>query len=78
MTSESILLINENFLPEKDVPLFNAEVDLSVMAMFSSLERTEKQWVALLEEAGLEVVKVWTPKVQSVASGTLFEAVRKD
>jgi hypothetical protein len=78
MTSESVLLINENFLPEKDVPLFNAEVDLSVMAMFSSLERTQKQWIALLEEAGLEVVKVWTPKVQSVASGTLFEAVRKD
>jgi hypothetical protein len=57
---------------------YNAEVDLSMMALFSSMERTEKQWVALLEKAGLSVVKVWTPKTQLVASRTVFEAVRKD
>ena len=57
---------------------YNAEVDLSMMALFASMERTEKQWVALLEEAGLSVVKVWTPKTQLDGSGTVFEAVRKD
>jgi hypothetical protein len=42
------------------------------------MERTEKQWVTLLEKAGLSVVKVWTPKMQLVASGTVFEATRKE
>jgi hypothetical protein len=57
---------------------YNAEIDLSMMALFASMERTEKQWVALLEEAGMNVVKVWTPKAQLDGSGTVFEAVRKD
>ena len=78
MTAESVLLINENFLPEQDVPLYNAEVDFSMLALFSSMERTEKQWTALLEAAGLKVVKVWSPKTQLVASAKLFEAVRAD
>ncbi|CZR56364.1 related to O-methyltransferase [Phialocephala subalpina] len=78
MTKDSVLLLNENFLPEKYVPLFNAEVDLSMMAMFAAEERTEKQWKVLLEEAGLEVVKVWYPSERLDASATLFEAVRKD
>ena len=78
MSADSILLLNENFLPEKDVPQYNAEVDFSMLAIFSSLERTEKQWRALIEAAGLKVVKVWTPKLQLAASATLFEAVRAD
>jgi hypothetical protein len=41
------------------------------------MERTEKQWVALLEKAGLTVIKVWTPKTQLVASGTVFESIRQ-
>jgi len=78
MSADSILLLNENFLPETGVPQYNAEVDFSMLALFSSLERTEKQWRALLEAAGLKVVKVWTPKTQLAASATLFEAVRAD
>ena len=74
MSSESVLLLNENHLPEKYVPLYNAEVDFSMLSLFSSLERTEKQWIALLEAAGLEVVRVWTPPLRLAASATLFEA----
>lgn len=55
MTSESVLLVNENFLPEKDVPLNSAELDFSMLSLFSSLERTEKQWTALLEAAGYKL-----------------------
>lgn len=43
MTSESVLLINKNFLPEKDVPLYNAEIDFSMLALLSSMERTKKE-----------------------------------
>lgn len=76
MDKDSVFLLNENFLPEKDVPLYNAEVDFSMLALFGSMERTEKQWTALLEAAGLKVVKVWTPEKQLAASATLFEAVK--
>lgn len=55
MTSESVLLVNENFLPEKDVPLYSAELNFSMLSLFSSLERTEKQWTALLEAAGYKL-----------------------
>lgn len=46
-----------------------------MMEVFSSLERTEKQWVELLERAGFKVVKVWRSEAQGVSSNALFEAV---
>ena len=78
MTGDSVVLVNENFLPETGASLYNAEIDLSMMAVFGSMERTERQWVELIESAGLEVVKVWKPERQLIASGTVFEAVRRD
>lgn len=77
MNKDSVLLVNENFLPAEKVPLFNAEVDIDMVGFFSAQERTEAQWKALLETAGLEVVKIWTPSNRLAASATLFEAVRK-
>ena len=77
MTKDSILLVNENVLPDANVPLYPAELDFSMMALFSSLERTQKQWLELLDSAGFDVVKVWTPQVPVIGSGTLFEAVPK-
>jgi hypothetical protein len=68
----SLLHVND------DVGRYSAKIDLSIMALFGSMERTEKQWVGLLEKAGLSVVKVWTSKTQFVGSGTVFEAVGKD
>jgi hypothetical protein len=77
MTPDSVLLVNENFIPEKDVPLYNAQIDMIMWAMFSSLERTVKQWTDLITKAGFEVVKVWRPTTQT-STATLFEAVKKD
>ena len=34
-------------------------LDLVLMAVFSSGQRTEKQWQELLEGVGFRVVKVW-------------------
>ena len=78
MTKDSVLLLNGNFLPTRDAPLYNAEVDLSMLALFSSMKRTESQWKVLLEKAGLVVVKVWMPSVKLAALAVLSEAVRKD
>lgn len=77
MTKESILLINEGFLPEVNVALYPAQLDLSMMALYAGLERTQKQWIELLDSAGFELVKTWTPRAPVPGSGTLFEAVPK-
>lgn len=77
MKPDSMLLLNENDPPESDVTLYSAEIDFSMMALFSSLERTQKQWEELLESAGFEVVHVWKQQTQVAASAILFEAVPK-
>ena len=41
MSKHSILLINENALPDDNVPLYPAELDISMLVLFSSLERTK-------------------------------------
>ncbi|KAF2187330.1 S-adenosyl-L-methionine-dependent methyltransferase [Zopfia rhizophila CBS 207.26] len=78
MAKDSILLINESVMPESNVPLFEAQLDFNMMARFSSLERTEKQWRELLEEAGFEWVKLWRSPVPVPGSGCLIEAVLKE
>lgn len=75
MADDSVLLINENSVPETGVSRFNASVDLIMMTVFSSLQRTEKQWLSLLERAQFNVIKVWRSDNQGVGSNALFEAV---
>ncbi|KAJ5107146.1 O-methyltransferase [Penicillium angulare] len=75
MAEDSVLLINENTLPETGVPKFNTSVDLIMMSTFSSLERTDKQWLSLLERAQFKVVKVWRADDQGAGANALFEAV---
>ena len=77
MLEDSILLINENMLPESNVSLYSAELDLYMMAMFSSLDRTLSQFKKLLDSAGFEVVRVWRPKDMGSGSGTLLECAMK-
>ncbi|KAI9836770.1 MAG: hypothetical protein M1819_000935 [Sarea resinae] len=75
MCKGSVLLVNENCLRDRDVPLFEAQMDFTMMVLFASLERTEVQWRKLLGEAGFRVTGVYRPRVVMVGSGTLFEAV---
>lgn len=77
MGKDSILLINENVLPESNVPLYLAQLDLSMMAEFSSLDRTITQFRALLDTVGFEVVQIWTPSKPVPGSGMLFEAKKR-
>ena len=77
MNPESILLINETVMPESNVPLYSALADFAMMAGVSSMERTQAQYKALLEEAGFAVVGVWTPRDPMPGSATLIEAVLK-
>jgi hypothetical protein len=47
-----------------------------MMSFNSGMERTGKQWTALLSKAGFEVVKVWVPEGDHDADG-IVEAVIK-
>lgn len=73
----SILLVNENILPDEKVSLYAAELDLHMMAAFSSLDRTLGQFKELLDSAGFDVVGVWRSKVVALGPGTLLECVVK-
>ena len=59
MAPDSIVSLDETVMPEKGVSFRSAVMDLTMMAAYASLERTEKQFGELLESAGLELVKVW-------------------
>ncbi|KAJ5523606.1 hypothetical protein N7513_013150 [Penicillium frequentans] len=74
MSKDSILFVHEHTMPEDlDVPPIAATLDIHMMEIFSSLERTEKEWIALLEKAGFKVVKVWNED-SAGQSTALFEA----
>lgn len=56
----SKVLINENVIPDMDADWQTTSLDLIMMTMFASQERTEHQWQALVESAGLKIVKIFT------------------
>ena len=54
------LLFFEWILPDKWTPLYPALLDMNMMTLLNGMERYRTQWSALLEAAGLEVIKFWT------------------
>ncbi|KAI0858483.1 S-adenosyl-L-methionine-dependent methyltransferase [Xylaria cubensis] len=75
MPEYSKLLMSEFVLPASNTPLYPALLDVNMMAVLNGMERTEAQFSALLDAAGLKVVKFWSiaPEVEG-----LVEAVLKD
>ncbi|KAL4887226.1 S-adenosyl-L-methionine-dependent methyltransferase [Aspergillus karnatakaensis] len=55
----SKILINENVIPDTGAYWETTSLDL-IMMQIGSGERTERQWHALLESAGLRIAKIWT------------------
>ncbi|KAK9778976.1 putative O-methyltransferase domain-containing protein [Seiridium cardinale] len=55
----SKLLINENVVPKNDAHWEMTALDMVMLTLFSSKERTEDDWVDLLESNGLKIVKIW-------------------
>jgi demethylsterigmatocystin 6-O-methyltransferase len=60
MGKDSIILIDEMLLPDKDVHWQVTEIDLTMMTAFASIERTQSQWDALLDSVGLKITKTFT------------------
>ncbi|KLJ08368.1 hypothetical protein EMPG_16199 [Blastomyces silverae] len=57
----SKLLIHEMVVLEQGASQFQAQLDMTMMAFNSGMERTAQQWRELLEKAGLTAVKFWEP-----------------
>ena len=55
----SRLLINENTIPDQDAHWEATGLDLVMLTVFSSQERTEQHWGKVCVSAGLKVVKIW-------------------
>jgi hypothetical protein len=75
MSEDSILLLNENVLPAEGISLYQAQLDMSMMTCFSSLDRTEKQFRELVESEGFVLAQAYKPQVMIPGAGTLLEFV---
>ncbi|RAO64148.1 uncharacterized protein BHQ10_000160 [Talaromyces amestolkiae] len=74
MPGYSKLLLHEIIVLEEGAPQFQAQLDMTMMAFNSGMERTAKQWRELLESVGLRVVKIWE-SVEEGADG-IVEAMK--
>lgn len=60
-SEKSRVLITEYIVPEVGSTMSIAWMDHTMMT-FGGVERTEKDWVRLLDVSGLRLVKVWRAK----------------
>jgi demethylsterigmatocystin 6-O-methyltransferase len=60
MSKDSVILIDNMVLPDVGLPHQAANLDVTMMAVLASRERTQKQWTDLLEPAGLKINKIYT------------------
>lgn len=56
----SKVLINENVIPETEASWESTSIDILMMTLLASQERTASQWQQLVESAGLKITKIWT------------------
>lgn len=75
MGPDSVLLLNETIMPERDASFELAALDLMMMTAFSSLERTEEQFGSILDEVGLKLVHVWGENRKDPRSGSFEQWV---
>lgn len=56
----SRLLIHEIVMPEQDATPWEVMMDMLMMAGYSTLERSERQWRGLIESAGLKINAIYS------------------
>ena len=59
MSEDSVILIDDMVLPETGSLWRATQMDITMMTGLAALERSEKQWWALLDSVGLEIRKIW-------------------
>jgi len=68
----SKILINENVIPDFGASWKATSLDMYMMSLAASAERTEKQWRELLASVGLRVAGIWN---DDPGTESLIEAV---
>ena len=58
MDKDSVLLIDDMIVPDVGAHWHAAQQDLTMMSSLASMERSEKQWRALLDKAGLRILQI--------------------
>lgn len=77
MTDDSVLILNENALPDKNVAGFQARVDILMMSILSGVDSTYKRFHTLLEESGFEVLGTYRPQDTFTGSWNDFRGCQK-
>lgn len=57
----STLIVEDFILPTKGASLLPAMWDMQMMSLLSAMERTERQWRTLFDQAGLEIEGFYPP-----------------
>ena len=66
MNEESRFLIHEIVMPEVGAEQWESMHDILMMVAYSTLERSERQWKALVESVeGLQIVKIWSSETSA-------------
>lgn len=75
MGPDSVILLDEMILPNKNVHWQSTQIDITMMAALASIERTQTQWSDLLASVGLKIAKVhtYTPSIYE----SIMTVVRK-
>jgi len=60
MAPNSVILIDEMVLPNTGTHWQAAQMDMIMMINLAARERNEKEWNALLDDAGLQLKNIWT------------------
>ena len=72
---DSQILIDEMALPEQGVPWEATTLDIGMMASLGACQRTNKEWHALLDAAGLRILRIDTYLPRTFES--IIQAVAK-
>ncbi|KAJ6014396.1 hypothetical protein N7540_008987 [Penicillium herquei] len=57
---DSVILIDDMVLPGSGVHFHATQIDITMMSVLASHERTITQWYALMEKAGLKIKQIYT------------------
>jgi O-methyltransferase domain/Dimerisation domain len=67
MQQNSRLLIIETIIFQENVRDFSKDIDIAMMVLFGGKERTKTEWEQLLDQANLEIIKIYkTPSMVSI------------
>ncbi len=77
MNEKSLILIDDMVLPDVGAHWHAAQQDLTMMSSLASMERSEKQWRSLLEEAGLKIQTI-TPYTEETRDSIIVAVPSKN